>query len=130
MLNGKKIIVSDNPDLKNSVVMFHLSSKKEPRTRTINVLEKVFQASMQVRMFGSSLASMSYIASGKFNVYFNVQLNTWDILPGALLVEEAGGKVTDIKGKKIGYESTSVLATNGKVHNQMLNVLENRPVAY
>jgi len=51
-------------------------------------------------------------------------------LPGALLVEEAGGKVTDIKGKKIGYESTSVLATNGKVHNQMLNVLENRPVAY
>ena len=76
MLNGKKIIVSDNPDLKNSVVMFHLSSKKEPRTRTINVLEKVFQASMQVRMFGSSLASMSYIASGKFNVYFNVQLNT------------------------------------------------------
>jgi len=56
--------------------MFHLSSKKEPRTRTINVLEKVFQASMQVRMFGSSLASMSYIASGKFNVYFNVQLNT------------------------------------------------------
>ncbi len=124
-LNDKKITVSDNADLKNSVVMFHLSSKEEPRIRTMAVLEKVFQASMQVRMYGSSLSQMSYVASGKFDVYFNVSLKPWDILPGALLVEEAGGKVTDIKGGEITHESTSVIATNGKVHDQMLKLLEN-----
>ncbi len=123
-LNDKKIIVSDRFELKECVVMFHLSSKKDPRTRVMNVLEKVFDASMQVRMLGSSLASMSYIASGKFDVFFNVQQKPWDILPGVLLVEEAGGKVTDIKGGEITYESTSVIASNGKVHDQMLKLLE------
>src|SRR5260221_2545633 len=111
-LNDKKIIVSDHVDLKNSVVMFHLSSKKEPRMRNIGMLEKIIEASMQVRMFGSSLSSMSYIASGKFDAYFNVQQKPWDILPAALLIEEAGGKVTDIKGEPITDESTSVIASN------------------
>ncbi len=123
-LNGKKIRVSDNTKLKNSVVMTHLSSKKEGRMRTIRALESIFESSMHMRMFGSGLAAMTYIASGKFDVFFNVQTNPWDILPGALLIEEAGGRITDIKGKKIDYNTTSVLATNGSVHNQMLKLLK------
>lgn len=124
-LNGEKITVSDNIDLKNSVVMFHLSSKEESRLKTLSVLNVIAQESIHVRMYGSSLAQMSYIASGKFDAYFNISLKPWDILPGALLIEEAGGKVTDIRGKEITPESTSVLATNGKVHDQMLKLLEN-----
>ncbi len=123
-LNDKKITVSGNDDLKNSLVMFHLSSKEEPRKRIMDVLEKVFEASMQVRMLGSSLASMSYVATGKMDAFFNVSQKPWDILPGVLLIEEAGGKVTDIKGGEITHESTSVIATNGKVHDQMVKLLE------
>jgi myo-inositol-1(or 4)-monophosphatase len=124
-LNGKRIIVNENFDIRNSVVMTHLSSKKDARARTILALESIFNHTMHMRMFGSGLAAMSYIASGKFDVYFNVKTNPWDILPGALLIEEAGGLVTDIEGKKITNESTSVLATNGKVHNECLKLLEN-----
>ncbi len=123
-LNDKKITVSDNADLKNSIIMTHLSSKKDVRARTISVLDNIFSESMHIRMFGSGLAALSYIASGKFDVFFNVLQKPWDILPGALLIEEAGGKITDIKGGKITHESTSVLATNGRVHNQMLKLLE------
>ena len=124
-LNGKKINVSDREELKDCVVMFHLSSKKDPRTRTMNVLEKICETAMQVRMLGSSLASLSYIASGRFDVFFSVQQKPWDILPGSLLIEEAGGKVTDIRGNEITLESTSVLVSNGgKVHEQMLKLLE------
>jgi myo-inositol-1(or 4)-monophosphatase len=123
-LNDKKITVSDVSDLKNAVVMFHLSSKKDHRVKTINILEKVFEASMQMRLFGSTLASMSYIATGKFDAYFNISQKPWDILCGALLVQEAGGKVTDIHGGEITYESTSLVATNGKVHEQLLKVLD------
>lgn len=123
-LNDEKIQVNKNFDLKNSVVMTHLSSKKEPRARTILALENIFTKSMHMRIFGSGLAAMTYIAEGKFDVFFNVKTNPWDILPGALLVEEAGGIVTDIQGKKVTYETTSVLATNGKVHDQMLKLLE------
>jgi myo-inositol-1(or 4)-monophosphatase len=124
-LNGKRIKVNENFDVKNSVVMTHLSSKKEARARTILALENIFSKTMHMRMFGSGLAAMTYIANGKFDVFFNVKTNPWDIMPGALLIEEAGGIVTDIKGEKITYESTSVLATNGKVHTEMLRLLEN-----
>jgi myo-inositol-1(or 4)-monophosphatase len=122
-LNGKRIMVTDNDELENSVVMFHLSSKKDPRLRTLGLLDVIFQESMHMRMYGSSLAQMSYIASGKFDVYFNIETNPWDILPGALLVQEAGGKVTDIKGDAITNTSVSVVATNGKVHDKILALL-------
>jgi len=123
-LNDKKIIVNDNFELKNSVVMTHISSKKEARARTILALDSIFKKTLHMRMFGSGLAAMSYVASGKFDVFFNVKTYPWDILPGALLVQEAGGVVTDIEGNKITTESMSVLATNGKVHDQMLQLLK------
>lgn len=123
-LNGSRIQVSDRDQLKDSVVMFHLSSKKEHRKRTIDILDNIFKNSLHMRMFGGGLMSMAYIAEGKFNVFFNVKTNPWDILPGTLIIEEAGGKVTDINGKEIDYHSDSVLATNGKVHDEMLKLLK------
>ena len=63
---------------------------------------------------------MTYIAGGNFDVMFQIKTNIWDIFPGVLLIEEAGGKVTDIKGKKIGIKSDSVLATNGVCHEEMV----------
>lgn len=124
-MNGEKMQVNNNTELIHSVIMTHLSSKKEPRARTILALESIFTKSMHMRIFGSGLAAMTYIAEGKFDVFFNVKTNPWDILPGALLVEEAGGMVTDILGNNVTYETTSVLATNGKVHDQMLELLQN-----
>ena len=124
-LNGKKISVSSKDNLKMSVVLFHLSSRKEQRLKTLNIRNNIFEESMHMRMYGSCLSQMSYIASGRFETYFNIQSKPWDILPGVLLVQEAGGIVTDIKGKEIDYNSTSILATNGKIHNEMLKLLEN-----
>jgi len=122
-LNGEKITVNANANLKNSVIMTHLSSKKEARMRTILALENLFVHSLHIRMFGGGLAAMNYVARGMFDVFLNVQTNPWDILPGTLLVEEAGGRVTDISGQPITPESTSVLATNGLVHDEMLALL-------
>ena len=123
-LNDKRIVVNENFELKNSIVMTHISSKKDGRARTILALDSIFKKTLHMRMFGSGLAAMCYVASGKFDVFFNVKTYSWDILPGALLIQEAGGVVTDIEGNKITTESTSILATNGKVHDQMLQLLE------
>jgi myo-inositol-1(or 4)-monophosphatase len=123
-LNHKKIHVTRNSQLKNSVVMTHISSKRDARVRTILALDSFFKETLHMRIFGSGLSAMSYVASGKFDVFFNVQTYPWDILPGALLVQEAGGLVTDILGKPITLKSTSVLATNKKVHAQMLHLLK------
>ena len=124
-MNGSFIKVNHNSELKNSIVVTHLGSKDEARMRTIAVLDSVFRKSMHMRILGSPFVTLPQIASGVFDVFFNIRTNPWDILPGALIVEEAGGKVTDIRGGEITSESTSILATNGKVHDQMLELLKN-----
>lgn len=122
--NERKIHVSENTILQDAVVMTHLSSDKIARGRMILSLDNIFKHTMHMRIFGCGLASMSYVASGRFDIFLNVLTNPWDILPGVLLIEEAGGKVTDIHGKAITEDSTSVLATNGHVHKQVLELLE------
>ncbi len=122
-LNGNQIHVSTNNNLEDSIFMTHLSSKKLPRLRTILSLERVYSHTSHVRMFGSGLASMSYIAEGRYDVFYNIETKVWDILPGYLLRTEAGGQVTDIEGAEITLDSTSVLATNRWVHKQMLELL-------
>ena len=123
-LNNKRINVNSNFELKKSVVMTHISSKKEARARTITALGNIFNKTLHMRILGSGIAAMTYIAEGKFDVFFNVATHPWDILPGALLVEEAGGIVTDIQGKKIDLKSTSILVSNGTVHSDILKLLE------
>jgi len=124
-LNNEKITVTDRSELKNCVVMTHLSSNKQARLRTINKLDIIFCRTMHLRILGCSVVAMNYIASGRFDIFFNVKTSPWDILPGSLLIEEAGGRVTDIEGNEITIDSTSVLATNGKVHKKMLRLLKN-----
>ena len=123
-MNGNVIKVSDR-DLKNSVIMTHLSSKKDSRDRLIPHLEQIYSSGMHMRMLGSGFAAMTYVAGGNFDVFFNIKTNAWDFLPGTLLVQEAGGMVTDINGEKINIKSTSVLATNGVAHGEMLALLKN-----
>lgn len=123
-LDGKKIRVNKSSDLGNSIVMTHISSKKEGRTRIVSSLEHIFNHVLNMRLLGSAMAAMTYVANGNFEVFFEVKTYPWDVFPGALLIEEAGGMVTDMEGRRIDMDSTSVLATNGKVHSQMLDLLK------
>ncbi len=123
-LNGESITVNNTNSLEVSVVASHISSKLPVRKRLFDRLEKIFSQVMQIRFLGSAHTAIDFVAEGKLEAFFELQTPAWDILPGALLVEEAGGKVTEINGKKITPESTSVLATNGKIHKQMLKLLE------
>ncbi len=122
--NDQPIRVSANTDLSKAVVMTHLSSKTAARAQTLRALDQVFEQTLHVRMFGSGLSALTYVASGKFDLFFNVNTHPWDILPGVLLVEQAGGKITDLEGNPITMASTSVLASNGKLHEPMLALLQ------
>lgn len=121
-LNGQAMKVSKR-GLKDSVVITHLSADKEAREWLISRLERIFSSVMQFRMFGSGISALSYIANGNADIFFGIKTHIWDILPGLLLIEEAGGKVTDIKGEKINLKSASVLATNGVAHEEILALL-------
>lgn len=123
-LNGQRVWVNKTKVLADSIILTHISATKEAqRKRTLEVLDKLAPSILHTRMIGSGLAPFGYIASGAFEAFFNIETHPWDILPGVLIVEEAGGKATDIHGNALSEKSTSIVATNGLVHDQLLSFL-------
>ena len=76
-----------------------------------------------VRRLGSAALDLCYVAAGRFEGFWEAHLNPWDMAAGALIVREAGGNVTAFDGGPFSIYGNHVLATNGKVHQQMINIL-------
>ena len=79
--------------------------------------------SRAVRRLGSAVLDLAYVAAGRFDGYWELRLGPWDIAAGALLVHEAGGRVTDLAGGPVDLDAPRVVASNGLIHDQILGVL-------
>jgi myo-inositol-1(or 4)-monophosphatase len=77
-----------------------------------------------VRRDGSAAIDLAYVACGRFDGFWEDGLNPWDVAAGVLLIEEAGGCVTDFRNVPLDIYTKKVVASNGLVHNAMLRVLE------
>jgi myo-inositol-1(or 4)-monophosphatase len=79
-----------------------------------------------IRRFGTASLDLCMVGLGRYGAYFEYQLSPWDFAAGRLFVEEAGGKVTDARGGDLPMGKSSILATNGKLHEAMLEVTRPR----
>ena len=79
-----------------------------------------------IRRFGTASLDLCMVGLGRYGAYFEYQLSPWDFAAGRLFVEEAGGKVTDARGNPLPLGKSSVLATNGPLHEPMLEVIRPR----
>jgi myo-inositol-1(or 4)-monophosphatase len=79
-----------------------------------------------IRRFGTASLDLCMVGLGRYGAYFEYQLSPWDFAAGRLFVEEAGGKVTDARGGELPIGKSSILATNGKIHEAMLEVVRPR----
>lgn len=77
----------------------------------------------KVRAFGSAALCLAAIALGQLDGYWELGPNAWDFAAGALLVEEAGGRVTDFRGRPLDLHGHQILATNGPIHDEVLAIL-------
>ncbi|HEV8471941.1 MAG TPA: inositol monophosphatase family protein [Methylomirabilota bacterium] len=77
-----------------------------------------------VRRLGSAVLDLAYVASGRFDGCWALQLGSWDVAAGSLLVEEAGGRVTGIDGADLDVDAPTLIASNGRIHTEMLKVLQ------
>ncbi len=123
--NGKKISVSSTDTLIRSLLVtgFPYNITENPD----NCIEHFVNFLMQgqaVRRLGSAALDLCYVANGRFDGFWEVFLNPWDMAAGALLVEEAGGTVTHFNGAQHSIFGKNILASNGKVHQQMMSVLK------
>lgn len=89
------------------------------------VLSDVFFATEDVRRFGSAALDLSYIAADRFQIFYEPKLSPWDFAAGILIVEEAGGVVTDFKGQAIDiFQPSSIVSANPVLHKKFLPLLE------
>ena len=116
-LNGKRIKVSDKKELKRAFVLADLAIRYGGSEKIIGKLKnKVYD----IRMLGCAVYGYTMVAKGNADAYISPYTNSWDMAAGALIVEEAKGKVTDFKGNKWNRKQHSYVASNKKLHNGML----------
>jgi myo-inositol-1(or 4)-monophosphatase len=84
------------------------------------------RAARAVRRLGSAAIDMAYVAAGRLDGFWEVQLNPWDISAGALMVEEAGGRVSGLTGASFDSRSGEVVASNGRIHDHMVEIVRAR----
>ncbi|MBN1300034.1 MAG: inositol monophosphatase [Melioribacteraceae bacterium] len=130
-LNGNKINVKKNNNLATSVLVtgFPYDIKENP-DNAIEKFASFLTSCRAVRRLGSAAIDFCYVAQGVFEGFWEVSLNPWDVCAGKLIVEEAGGLVTDFNGNQISPFSKQILATNGGVHNSMLEIINNSKASY
>ena len=126
-LNNKKIQVSKHSKLIESLIVtgFPYNVKENPN-HVVEHFVHFLPRAQAVRRLGSAALDLAYVACGRMDGFWEVFLNPWDKAAGILLVREAGGKVTTFSGEEqdVVY-SPNTLATNGLLHMQMLEVLQN-----
>ena len=120
-MNGKKIKVSIKKTLDHSFVLFEFSYAN--RMEKVGFLKKLVHKTIDVRNFGSAIYNLLIVACGKCEGYVVLTTNEWDVAAGFLIVEEAGGKVTDLKGGKWKPEQHQFVISNSKVHKELLKYL-------
>jgi myo-inositol-1(or 4)-monophosphatase len=129
-VNGQRMSVSNADELIQSLLVtgFPYDIRENP----VNNLDHYSNLSLRsqgVRRMGSAALDLCYVAAGRFEGFWEVQIQSYDIAAGALIVEEAGGKVTDVHGgPDFLTPPCSILATNAKIHQAMLDVLEKKDI--
>lgn len=124
-LNGKKIKVSRVGDLNESLLATgfpYYDFEKMPEY--MQILRSFMESTHGLRRIGSAAVDLAYVACGRFEGFFEYNLNSWDVAAGVLLVTEAGGQVTDFEGGKDYIFGRSVIA-GCDVHGEMLKTIHN-----
>ncbi len=125
-LNDKKINASNKSSLKECILGTGFPYKKdgEKSTKTLENLQKLLKNEIGgIRRIGSAALDLCYVACGRFDGYWEYGLSPWDYAAGAIIVTEAGGTITSTTGDKYSISQQDTLASNGKVHSELINYL-------
>lgn len=123
-LNGKKITVSSENKIEKSLLVtgFPYNTSGNPN-KPADVFINFVTKDIPIRRLGSAALDLCWTACGRFDGFWEYNLNPWDVAGGLVVIEEAGGKVTDFSGNKYSIYSREILATNGLIHSDMLNII-------
>lgn len=124
-LNGRPIHVSQNAQFDSAFLVtgFPYNVTQNPK-HCLETFVSVIRRGIPVRRLGSAALDLAYVAAGRFDGFWELNLNPWDVAAGAILVEEAGGRVTTYTNEEYSIYADTILATNGLIHDESLKLLE------
>ncbi|HEX6914400.1 MAG TPA: inositol monophosphatase family protein [Chitinophagaceae bacterium] len=123
-LNEKKISVSTQDSLvKSCLVTGFPYTYLDMPNGPLQVFEKFIRKGIPVRRLGSAAIDLCWVAAGRFDAFYEHKLSAWDSAAGFLIVEEAGGKVTDLSGKYYNPYQPGIIASNGRIHEALMKVV-------
>lgn len=122
-LNGNPIHVGLQSTLGDAVVAMGSPPAEESMAMSLRGVQALMPKVRTIRMIGSAALMLAWVANGRLTAYWEYDLSSWDISAGALLIQEAGGKFTDLAGVDFTLRTRKICATNGKIHDELLGVL-------
>jgi len=124
-LNGKRIRVSEAAKLKDALLATGFPYAIHEKTpEVIAALGTVLPRAQGIRRAGSAALDLAYVACGRLDGFWEIMLKPWDTAAGLLLVEEAGGKVTNFRGGEYSPFVPEILASNGRIHEELTGILK------
>jgi myo-inositol-1(or 4)-monophosphatase len=123
-LNGKTIWVSKTEVLAESLVATGFPSRKRHDSPNMHFYHEFTLRSHGVRRAGSAALDLAYVACGRLEAFWEFNLNPWDTAAGALLVEEAGGRISGFGDEPFELNSREVLASNGRIHGELVGLFK------
>jgi myo-inositol-1(or 4)-monophosphatase len=124
-LNGETIRVSSTQQLLDSLLVTGFPYDVHQRSvRLVELFGAFLARARAVRRLGSAALDLCYVAAGRFDGFWEEHLKAWDVAAGALLVEEAGGRMSGIDGAPFDAAAGHLIASNAVVHDQMLAVVD------
>lgn len=125
-LNNKKIRASNKENVSDAILIFGTPSASKVSVRALHQTAQLFPYVRGIRNTGSAALNLCSVACGRLDIYVTKFINLWDVAAGYLIVKEAGGRVTDLKGKPWVINKKQILATNKKLHNKFLKLLNKK----
>jgi len=123
--NNEKISVSSNKELKECSISFDSSIRYSPDIM-LDVLGDLSREVFNIRMLGSSARALAYLAEGKLDFSVEFYDRPWDFAGGVCILEEAGGKITDLKGNSVTHETIGYIASNSLTHGKIQKIVFSR----
>lgn len=123
-LNGKEISVTKRTEvIKSCLVTGFPYTYLDEENGPLQVFEKFIRKGIPVRRLGSAAIDLCWVAAGRFDGFYEHKLSAWDSAAGFIIVEEAGGKVTNLKGEPYNPYQPGLIATNGLIHNEIVRIV-------
>jgi myo-inositol-1(or 4)-monophosphatase len=126
-LNGKRLRVSSVSCLDESLLSTGFAYAVRETLYNLDNFRQFVLKAQGVRRDGSAALNLAYVAAGRFDGFWERGIQAWDMAAGSLMVKEAGGRITDISGRPFDLMAENALASNGKIHSLIFQILQRGP---